>query len=264
MGVIEAIKKGFGIASKMLLLIAVLFVFNAVWNIGSLPFSRPAGGAAPAFSPAAFVFSVIFILASIFVQGGTLGLVRDNIKAGTLKLADFLGYGLKYYLKLLALGALIALLVIVVALLATLMIALTAPLNNIAITVLAVLVAIIIGGFGLYLVVLLMMAPYALVCDEAKVIDAMKKSITFVRKNVVKVLGLLVLLILISFGISFVIVLLAGLVTMALPAAVGQIIIGLISSAVNSYLGIVMIGSLMSFFLALTASVKPAEPQPAS
>ena len=164
MGIIEAIKRGFGIATKMFVLVLILFVFNAVWNIGMIPLTRqfvpqpgvianqppvgqpagagqepivgttvepvtqqppvqqlPTGATAmpgPVFSPQLLIFSVIFILASVFIQGGSLGSVRDFIKTGSIKLASFPSYGFKYYLRLCGLGLLIGLLVTVIALLA--------------------------------------------------------------------------------------------------------------------------------------------------
>ena len=42
MGIIEAIKKGFGVASRNLGLVLVLFVFNLIWNIVNVAI-MPAG-----------------------------------------------------------------------------------------------------------------------------------------------------------------------------------------------------------------------------
>jgi len=261
MGVIEAIKRGFGIATKMLSLVVVLFIFNAIWNIGSIPLTA-AGPQNPGATAGAAIFSLIFILASVFIQGGTLGLVRDFIKGGTQKLEHFVGYGLKYFLRLLGLGVIVALLVAVIALVATLIIAVTAPANNVVLTIIASIIAIAIGAGGLYFVILLIMAPYALVCDEMTIIEALKTSMEKVRKNIGRVLGLLALLILISLGIGFVIGFITGLATIALPATVGQVIIGIVNSAFNAYLGIVMLGSFMLFYQALSGSTSAPASKP--
>lgn len=264
MGVIEAVKKGFGIATKSLSLVAVLIVFNLIWNLASIPLARQGGIQAPGAAPtpqitaAALLFSIVFIVVSIFVQGGALGLVKDYIKEGKMKLANFPSYGFKYYLRLLGLGLIIILIIGIIALIAALIIAATAPLNNTVVTVIASIIAIIIGAAGLYYVLLLIMSPYSLVCDETGVIGSMKKSIGIVRKAVGRVLLLLVLLILISLGIGFVIGFLTGLVTVAMPAGAGQVVIGIVNSIFNGYLGIVMMAAFMVFYLALTGKEKAA------
>ncbi|MDP3791440.1 MAG: hypothetical protein Q8R38_05315 [Candidatus Omnitrophota bacterium] len=272
MGVVDAIKKGFGVASKNLLLISVLFVFNLIWNMVNIAL-MPAGaistpGAAPAATtplaipPEAAIISLIasmvFILASIFMQGGSLGLVKDYIKEGKMKLGGFASYGLKYYLRLLGLGILILLLVVIVALIATLIIAATAPLNNVVATVVAAIIAIAIGLVGIYFVILLVMAPYSLVCDDTGVIAAMKKSMSVVRKSFWKVLLLLISLVLIAIGIGVLIGIVTGLLTVAMPAKAGQVIIGIVNSLFNGYFGVVMMAAFMAYYFALSGKEKAA------
>jgi hypothetical protein len=256
MGVIEAIKRGFGIATKSMGLVLVLIVFNMIWSFASLPFVGPAGAAKPELALAAVIFSVLFILISILVQGGSMALVRDLVKEGKMVLGGFLKYGLKYYLRLLGLGILIVLIISIVGLIAALIVIATAPMNNTIVTVIATLVAIVIGAIGLYIVLLLIMSPYIIVCDEAGIIESMKKSMTAVRKSIGKVLLLLIALILIAMGLGFLIGLLTGLVTVMIPAKAGQIVISAVNSIFNGYLGVVMMGSFLSFYLGLAEKVK--------
>lgn len=256
MGMVEAIKKGFGLATKNLGLVLVLFVFNLIWNLASIPLARPAvagPGATPTpqVTAISLIFSIVFILASIFVQGGSLGLVKDYIKEGKMKLGGFTSYGLKYYLRLLGLGVIIILIIGIVALIATLIIAATAALKNTIVTIIATIIAIIIGAIGLYYIILLIMAPYSIVCEELGVIKSMKRSIGVVRKAIGKVLLLLVLIILISLGIGFIIGFVAGIITVAMPVTAGQVVIGIVNSAFNGYMGIVMMATFMVFYLAL-------------
>lgn len=265
MGIMEPIKKGFGVATKNLGLVAILFLFNLLWNLGSIPFARtaPAAGAAgttpatPPISAGAAIFSIVFILCSIFFQGGTLGIVKDYIKTGAGKLASLISYGFKYYLRLLGLGIFIVLVVLIAGLVAALIIAASNPVNNAVVTVIAAIIAIIIGAVALFYVFLLVLAPYALICDDLGVVQAIKKSMNSVRKALGRVLLLLVLLILISLGVGFVVGFLTGIATFAVPAATGQIIIGIVNSAVNSYLGVVMMGAFMVFYLSLTQKERP-------
>src|SRR3989338_4513484 len=101
-GILEAVKKGFGIATKSLGLVFVLFIFNLIFNLVSIPLAAKPGAQPTGQATAgAIIFSVLFILISIFIQGGALGIVRDTIKEGRAKLAGFTSYGLKYYLRLL-------------------------------------------------------------------------------------------------------------------------------------------------------------------
>jgi len=256
MGIMEAVKKGFGIATKNMVLVSILIVFNLVWNIASIPLARAGAAVTPQLTAGTVIFSALFILLSIFIQGSSLGLVRDYLKGGSMKISDFAPHGMKYYLRLLGLGLLIVLVLLVIALVAALIVVATAPLNNTAVTVIATIIALIIGGAGLYYILLLIMSPYALVCDETGVIESMKKSVRVVRKAIGKVLLLLILIILISLGVGFLVGLLTGLVTVLLPAGVGAVVIGVVNSIFNGYLGVVMMAALMSFYLGLTEKAR--------
>ena len=258
MGIIEAIKKGFASASKNLALVAILFIFNAIWALGSIPLINPVSLTAPGaatptpVSPQALGFSILFILISIFMQGGSLGLVRDWLKTGANRLNQFASYGLKYYLRLFLLGLIIILIVLLAAIIAVVLIAATAPLKNIAVTIIAATAAIATGLAALYAIILLLLAPYSLVCDDAGVMAAVKNSMAVVKKSFWKVVLLLILLILISFGVGFLIGLVIGLITAAMPLKAGQAVIGLANSAFNGYLGVAMMAAFMVFYLGLS------------
>jgi hypothetical protein len=209
----------------------------------------------------------VFILVSIWVQGGTLGMVRDYLKEGSAKLGRFVSYGLKYYLRLLGIGVVIVLFIAIIAILATVIIASTAPLKKLPVTVAATTVAVILGLAGLYVIILLLMSPYCAVCEEAGMIGAMRSSVRFVRGCFWKVAALLALLVLISFGVGFVVGFLVGLATIALPPKAGQAVMGVANSAFNAYLGVMMMTAFMSFYLGLSkkgpaASITPPSASP--
>ena len=257
MGIIEIVKKGFVVAAKSIGLVLILFVFNLVWNMASIPLAAGPGAApTPQLTASAIILSVIFILISIFVQGGSLALVRDHVKEGKMKLGSFASYGLKYYLRLLGLGFFIVLIIAVFGLIAAVIVAATAPLNNVVVTTIAGIIAIVIGAIGLYAILLLILSPYALVSEELSIIESMKRSLALVRKAIGRVLLLLVVLILISLGIGFLLGFLTGLMTAALPVKVGQVLIGFVNSIFNGYLGVVMTASFMGYYLALAAEAK--------
>jgi len=139
---------------------------------------------------------------------------------------------------------------------AALIVAATAPLNNVIATAVASIVAIAIGLAGIYFVILLVMSPYAMVFDETKVVEAMKRSMRVVKKSFWKILLLLVLLVLIAIGIGVLVGIVTGLLTVALPPKVGQIIIGVVNSLFNGYFGIVMMASFMALYVALAGQEK--------
>jgi len=252
----DAVKKGFGIATKGLGLVLVMIVFNMVWNLASIPLNiAPGATPTPQLTMAVVIFSLLFILTSIFVQGGALGSVRDYIKEGKIKLASFAPYGMKYYLKLLGVGILIILIIAIVALIAGLIIAGTAPLNNVVVTDVAIVIAIAIGVIaGFLYFVPLALAPYALVSDDLGVIASMKKSIRVTRPLVKTFLLLLlfIILILISVAVALIIGFLAGLAIAAMPVMAGKIFMAVLTSIINGYLGIVMMGSFMTYYLTLS------------
>lgn len=252
MGIFDCVKKGFGVAAKNIGLVLVLIVFNLIWNLASIPLAQQATPT-PEITAIALILGVAFILISIFIQGGSMGLVRDYVKEGRMKLSDITRYGLKYYLRLLGMGLLIILVIAVIGLVAALVVAATVPLNNTAVTVTAAVLALTIGGVGLYGIFLLILAPYALVCDELGVVESLKASIAKVRRSLLKVLLLLVVVILISLGIGFLVGFLAGIATVALPVGAAQVVIGVVNSVFNGYLGVVMMAAFMAFYLAITA-----------
>lgn len=259
MGIIDVVKRGFVVASKNLGLVLILFVFNLIWNLASIPFLlRPGATPTPQLTASALGLSIVFILISIFVQGGSLGLMRDYVKEGRMKFDRFASYGLKYYLRLFGLGLFIILIIAVFGLIAALIVALTAPLNNTVVTTIAAVIAIVIGAIGLYTILLLVMSPYVLVSEEVGAIESMKRSLKVARKAIGRVLLLLVVLILISLGAGFLLGFLTGFVTAALPVKVSQLIIGVVNSVINGYLGVVMTASFMVFYLSLAGKDKPA------
>jgi len=254
-GILESVKKGFNVASKSLGLVGVLILFNLVGNLVSVQFAlTPGAQIAPDATAGVLLFSVLFVLVSIFFRGATLGLVRDYIKAGSMKLSDLAGYGAKYYLRLLGLGVLIIAIISAVVLVAGLIMAATTPINNAAFTIVAatLAIAIIVVASVMYFIPLTL-SPYALICDDIGIIASIKKSLSIVKPmaKVGKLLLLYVVLILISLGIGFAVGFLVGLITAVLPPSAGKILMAAATSVINGYLGIVMSAAFMVFYLGL-------------
>ncbi|MBI3316115.1 MAG: hypothetical protein HYZ87_03985 [Candidatus Omnitrophica bacterium] len=246
MGIIESIKKGFSVARHSLDLLVVLSLFSFVWNLINLYIAPNLETPAPPvqFSAGIVIASILFILASIFMQAGSLGYIRDHVKSGSAALSGFTASGAKYYAPLFILGLIIAAIVVAFVLVAALV---TAFLNN----VIGVILAVVIAGVGIYAALLLFLAPYGVVARDHKAMVALKESIQLVRANILKILGIGAILILIGFAIGLV----TGIVFGLLSAAQGLVfkaIFALVSSVLNGFLGIVVTGSFMSFYLAVS------------
>jgi hypothetical protein len=251
----EAVKKGFSVASKSLGLVGILIAFNLIGNLVSMSFvGTPEAQAANQVNAAAVIFSIVFILVSIFFQGASLGLIRDHIKQGSMKLAGFAGYGAKYYLRLMGLGLIIVALIAVVALIAGVIIAVTAPLNNTVVTSVAVIISIAIAVIAAVLYFIpFTMAPYALVSNESGVIASLKRSLAVMKplSKVAKLILLYVVLILISLGIGFLVGFLVGLIAAVVPQTIGRVLMAFATSVINGYLGVVMTTAFMIFYFAV-------------
>jgi hypothetical protein len=254
-GILEALKKGFSVASKSLGLVGILILFNLAGNLASMSFAvAPGAQIAPNAIAGVLIFSVLFVLVSIFFQGATIGLIRDYIKAGSMKLSDLAGYGAKYYLRLFGLGLLVIGAIAVVALIIGLVIAITAPINNAALTIVVLTAAIAVIVFiSVRYLIPVILAPYALICDDLGVIASLKKCLNMTKSlaKIGRLLLLYVMLILISLGIGFAIGFLVGLIAAVLPASIGKVLMAVATSVINGYLGIVMSAAFMVFYFGL-------------
>ncbi|MBL7069495.1 MAG: hypothetical protein ISS34_06530 [Candidatus Omnitrophica bacterium] len=257
MKVLDAIKKGFEIAGKNMNLVLIVFIFNAIWNLGVIPFTPQApaaGGAGVTMSPQLTLLSILFVLASIFIQGGVLGSIKDVIKEGKLELGKFAGYGAKFYLRLLCLALIIILLVGVIGFFATFVIAASAPTKNVVLIALATIVTLALILAGIAVLIFLFLSPYILVMEDMGIFQAIRTSIDFVKKLILNVIGLGVMLVLIGFGIGLVMGLVAGVLSFIIKGKFLQVLTGLINGGVNAYLSIVVASCLACYYLAMKGS----------
>ena len=257
MGAVEAIVKGFSLSGKLLKVVLIFFVLNAVMGLISLPLTAPENVGQPGIIAISFVLSAVFFLIFVFLQGGALGLARDIHKTGSSEMSNFVPYGKKYYLKilgLLMLYILIALaLVMVLALIGSGVLALAN--NAFTKAFIGVLATVVV----MVTIVVLLFPIYSIVSDESGVMKALKKGVKLGRDNFWPVAGLFLLLLITSVLISLVIGFIMGLVTVPLPFTVSQIIITIVNSAVQSYIAIVMMLALMGYYLALKKEVAGSE-----
>jgi len=249
MGIVEAVKKGFSLSGKLMKVVLIFFVLNAVMGLISLPLAAPENVGQPGIATISIAISVVFFAIFIFLQGGALGLVKDVHKTGDANIGNFSAYGKKFYTRILGLLLLyIAIAVGIVLVLALLGSGILAIGDS---TFTRTLIGVISALVAFSAITLLLFPIYSVVADDIGVMAALKKGLKIGRENFARILGLFLTLVLVSVVISLVVGFLIGIVTVPLPFNITQIIITLINSAVQSYIPIVMMLALMGFYLGL-------------
>ena len=242
MSVKSSVKKGFGVARQSLPVVGILSLFGFIWSLINLYYApRVQQNPQTALSILIIIATIIFLFVSIFLQAGSLGYVRDKIKQGQADLSIFLSTGGKYYLPIFLVGLIITLVAVVLIVLAALCVAF--------LKVVGIVIAVIIAVIGVYLLLLVFFAPYIIVVKDEKAGAALKKSVSLVKKNLLAVLGISLILILIGFVIGILIGLLLGLTNVVVPSPASKIIYALVSSLLNSFLGVFVTASFMNFYM---------------
>lgn len=260
MGIVESVKKGFSVAAQSMGLVFALFAFGAVWNVINVVLAPPVAGAtetAPALGASAAMIAagIAFILFSFYVQAGSLGYVNQKMKTGEAGLPVFFATGAKYYLRIFLLGLLIAAIVGAFILIAGLLIALLAGSLNI----LGIILGAIVAATGIYFVILMFLAPYFIVAGDGKVIASVKNSINLVRKHLLTVLGIAIILILIGFGLGILLGVVFALLNLGVKGMASQMIFAILSSFINAFVGVIVTGSFMNFYLKVSGNTGGAE-----
>jgi hypothetical protein len=236
-----SVGKGFGVARQSLAVVGVLSLFGFVWNLINIYFAPKLQTPSARVSLAMVFASVVFILASIFLQAGTLGYIREKIKQGKADFSLFMSSGSRYYGRLFLVGLIITLAVVAFIAVGAVAVAFLKTVG--------IVIAVLIGIAAVYLILLMFFAPYAVVINEEKAMASIKKSMGLVKKNFLGVLGISGLLILIGFLAGLLVGLIFGLMNVALPGIVSQVIFAFLSSILNAYLGIFVSASFMNFYL---------------
>ena len=252
MGIIEAVKKGFGLSIKQVNLIVLFFIVNAVMGLVSMPFANPENAGQPPVVAASLAISFVFFLIFVFLQGGALGILKDVYKQGSGAFSNFVSYGKKFYMRILGLFLLyIVIALIVVLLLALLGSGLLAIADNAFMRGFVAAIAIV---FMFLAIVELIFPIYIIVCEDTGVISALLKGLKMSWDNFWKVLGLFIVLAVIAIIIGLLVGLVTGLVTFPLPFTAGQVVLTIVNSLVQSFIAIFMWVSFMGYYLGLKSS----------
>lgn len=264
----EAMAKGFNLATENIALLGILFVVNLVLTgistaiLGTTP--PTAAEQAAAVIGKMLVLIPILVLIGIFLQGGLLGVYRDKIKTGTLPLNMFAAYGGRYYLRLLGLGLLVMLILGVIGLIGVAIAAAFGAVGggaNAILGILAALVVLVTFVAELVFGLPLLYSGYVLVADDSGIIASIKTSFSFVKQYWGRVLVLFLLLILFAFGLELIVGLITVLLGKINVAVLTTMFTLVLRSIVNSFVSILMVGSLMTLYLSLSTPAQPAAQQ---
>lgn len=251
MKTMEAVKKGFAGSKKLLNVVGIFFVFNVIVGLLTLPLASPERAGDPTTLVLSIGASIVFFLIFAFLQGGALGLIKDNIKSGSFDISRFAEYGKSFYVRIILMLLLYLLIAIVTVLVYGLV---SSGLLLIADNIVTrTLVALLVTAGTVIIVTLLIYPVYALVAEDKSVMEAFKKGVSAARNNFWATLGLFLVLMIISLVISILIGFAAGLLTVPFPMAVSNVVVTILNAAVQSYIPIVMMVAFMSFYLSLSS-----------
>ncbi len=262
MGIGESLKRGLSTTFKSLPLVLIFFAYSAAANLLNL---RLAGGVqepaptAPGLNTTvlASVVGVVLVIIGLFLQAGSMGYIRDHLKTGSASLGSFLGYGLKYFLRLLLFGLFVTVIAVILLLAGSFVInAFPANLRIVAVGLLVVAALAV-----LYFVVLMFLAPYIIVVEEKGLVEAIQASIPLVKRYfwMILLLGLILLAIsfvlglilgIILFVLGLILGIILGLATIAVQGGTAsQTAVAVISGLLNGILGVFMTAAYMNFYL---------------
>ncbi|MFC1576415.1 hypothetical protein ACFL3J_01950 [Candidatus Omnitrophota bacterium] len=292
MGVFQAVASGFSTAAKSIKLWLLLVIISFVIMAVSIPIiiatfgpnAFQAGGAGPSpadVGPGGIAIFVIMIIVAIVVQvflnAGTVGTLKDTVKSGSLNLGGFVANAKKLFVKFLIFGIvmflIMALAMVVFILLGGVIGAIGNQVNILGIVLGLILfvifaaVAVLLGSYG-------SLGPIVIAAEDKGLGEAMSKALAFLKANFWKVLGLLIVLLAI-FGIAmfvmFVLFFVIGLVlgVSSGGAAIGggtELTINIVSrviwNLVGTYLTLIFISSLISYYLGNAGSTQAAGTAP--
>ena len=251
MGIFEAIGKGFSQAGKLVGVIVVFFIINLIYGLVVLPFSAPTATQEVVTTIILFVIGIIYSLIYIFPQAGALGNIKDVMKTGSASMDKFVEYGKTYYLRILGL----VLIYLVISLAVVLVLALlTTGIFLVGYNVATVIVvSLIITVVALAVITLLLFPIYSIVADDVGPVEALKNGISIAMANFWKSLGLIVTVALLSFLIALPVFFVIGALGIVIPPMVSQILMILVNSVLQSYLGVVIMIAFMAFYMSLKA-----------
>lgn len=242
-----SIKKGFSAANRSLTLIAPLWGVGFFWNLVNVfaPASKPQLQPRASSLALTVVLGAALIAITIFLQAGTLTYVRDQVKTGRAAWPVFFSGARRYFLPMLFLGFLVAAglgLVFAVSGLAVLFL-----------QEVGILIALPLMAIGIYLALLLFMAPYIIVLEGPSFPQAVRESVAFTRKNILDAVKILAVLALLAIAPALLLAAAGSFLTVEFPGRFSQILFIGINSLSKAYGGVFVTGVFIDFYLVRNA-----------
>ncbi len=249
MKVLEAVKRGFTEANKLLKVAGIFFAYNVITGLLSLPLANPERAGEAWVIAVAIILAIISFAVFVLIQGGAMGVIKDQIKTGKNDLSRFIDHGKKYYLRILLLLLMYLLIGIVAVLVLTLLYGFTFLLEGNEVLTALFLMGLVL--LSIAVAVFLLYPLYTIVVEDRSVLESFKKGVKVAKENYLSTLGLFSLLLLISFIISLFVSFIGTLAAAPFPVA-EDVIITVVNAVAQSYIPLVMIVAFMSFYMGLT------------
>ncbi|MBK7363134.1 MAG: hypothetical protein IPJ01_12665 [Micavibrio sp.] len=245
-----SISKGFNLARSSMNVVLLLFVVGAIWSSLNAYFGPTFEQEQVAPENLGLALGIaaaglVYMLVQVYLQGGLMGYAQASIKNGRATMADLTASGKKYFGKLLGLGILIALIVVVLIAIASMFVLLPE-----AVRVVAIIIALFIAAVAIAFSFLIFLAPYAIVNEGLGVRASLKRSMALVKANMGEILLMLLSIVAISIVAGLILGGLAALISLALPGERAQaIVVGILGSAVNAFLGVLVTTAFTNYYL---------------
>ena len=265
MRVLEAIKRGGAAFKDVLPPMAVICVFNFIsacvmmMIIGLNP--TPAT-IAKISGPMVIVFFMM-LLSWIFIEGGLFSSVMSVLKTGSLNMGEFISSCSKYFLRLLGLnviGALITILFwLVGAFLTGIFVALGGG-DNVFFNIIGGIVLLLTFIVVIIMSMWMLISQYFTVINNIGVRESLGKGFSFVKKYFWKTLGFFFLLVVCIFAVSFFVNMIAALLGNAIEGWGAAAISIILSSLANGAIGVFSAACVMTYLLGMESDEQPAVP----
>ena len=261
MGVTDSVNKGFTIAKSnfslsfvlILLYLAYFGVNFALNTFSGLPKQPQDASTLPPGElfrqmSVGMAIGLIGLIIQNYIQAGLVGHVGNTIRNGQQPLSVFFTSAKKFALKLFAQALVIMGLILVVFLIAVILMGIIGAASQPA----GLIVGLPLMGIAIYLSLLLFYSSYILVLENKGLLESMKLSVGFVRRNLLSLLGL-ILIFIVLFLIPLVllggfVVLIQGPLKGVAAIAVSVVAIPLFIFILAFY-GIAVTGAVISFYL---------------
>ena len=239
----DSIKKAFMLSVAAAKVFLVIAVFNIVVNIINVLIIPASANAEMDLKKSLAVIGVflLFVLLAVFIQGGVIAYIKELVKSGSASLKPFIGNSSKYFLRMLG----IVLITIVIGLgwgvLFFAVLPMLLPALKTALLILGIM-------FLIGIMILLILPAYALVGSDLGAIAAIRKGVSVAAFNLLKVIGILAILVIISIAVMFVASFITALLAIPFKQAGNYIaaVVMAISSAIVTLLADI---AYMDFYL---------------